>query len=731
MSKRNPISSIETGIRNLDAVFGAGLPKGSVSLIAGPPGAGKTILAQQLCFHTVSPRNRVLYFNTLSEPTAKTLRYMKQFEFFDAKKLDHDFHFVDLGVIVRSMGLEQTSSLIMDRIKKIKPSIVIIDSFKTFDDLAKSKEELRKFAYEVFVKLMAWEATALLLGEYGSHEQVTNPLFSVIDGLITLTQRESSGEQQRFLQVVKMRGTAHSRDEHPFVITSSGIEVFAPRVTIRREPHGEEQDARCKTGIEKLDELLGEGIPRGSSLLIAGVAGTGKTVMSLEFLYRGALAGEKGILFSFEETTERLLAAAQGMGWDLAGEIERGMVELVFVPQPEIVVEGHLLMIRERVAALGARRIAIDSISVFLHKIKDPQIAREKVFQLASIVQNTGAVGFFATDIPYGSIQISRFGVEETVVDGVILLSSTEEGFERHRYVEVYKLRNTAHLKGRHSMVIGIGGIQVFPRYAEDAAEVPPAALGLAERLPSGIQGLDPLMGGGLLQRSATLLVGSAGIGKSTMGLQFILEGVTRSEPGLIFTLEESPEQLEATGEALGMPLRRWIEKGLVQIVYLSRERVRSAQFLSILGDHIRTLRARRVLLDGVGYMECESAHADDLRRLLSKLVARFKRLDVTCVLTAESRSLHFGDTITEGGLSPVADNLLLLRYVSIDDELAPAIRIVKTRGSAHARGTYVFHLGTGGAHVTSTPLKSASPRAAGARPSFARKASRTKGRGR
>ena len=128
-----------------------------------------------------------------------------------------------------------------------------------------------------------------------------------------LSQREQSGEQQRFIQVVKMRGTDHSRDEHPFVITANGIEVFAPRVTIQREPPPTGRRARAaRPASRKLDELLGEGIPRGSSLLIGGVAGTGKTVLSLEFIYRGAQAGEKGILFSFEETEERLRAAARG-----------------------------------------------------------------------------------------------------------------------------------------------------------------------------------------------------------------------------------------------------------------------------------------------------------------------------------------------------------------------------------------------------------------------------------
>src|SRR5687767_15884172 len=114
------------------------------------------------------------------------------------------------------------------------------------------------------------------------------------------------------------------------------------------------------------------------------------------------------------------------------------MVEIVFIPQPDIMVEAHLLMMQQRIAAMKARRVVIDSVSVFLHKVTDPQLAREKIFHLCSIVQNEGAVGFFPTDIPYGSQLVSRFGVEETVVDGVIILTSKEENLERHRYIEVY-----------------------------------------------------------------------------------------------------------------------------------------------------------------------------------------------------------------------------------------------------------------------------------------------------
>lgn len=700
MTSKNDHARIETGVRNLDALFAGGVPKGSCTVICGPPGSGKTILTQQISFHNASADKRVLYFSTLSEPTAKTLRYLKAFGFFDAKKFEAAMQFVDLGVLLRAKGLEETSTLIMERVKKVKPAFVVIDSFKALDDLAKSREELRKFGYELAVNLMAWETTTFLLGEYGDEDILTSPLFSIVDGLIRMSQRRESGEQQRFIQIVKMRGADHSRDEHAFAITSSGIEVFAPRLTIRREARGPLKD-RCKTGITKLDALLGDGIPRGSSLLVSGVAGTGKTILLLEFLYRGAQAGERGILFSFEETEERLRAAARGLGWDLDQEIARGMVEIVFIPQPEIMVERDLLMMQERVAARQIRRVAIDSASVFLHKVRDPQIAREKVFQLASVIQNAQAVGFLATDIAYGSSQISRFGVEETVVDGVILLTSTEEGLERHRYVEVYKLRNTAHLKGRHSMTIGPGGITVFPRYAAEAElHEPPPSFEPSRRLPSGVPGFDELCDGGLLHRSATILSGSTGIGKSTFGLQFILEGIRRNEPGLYVSLEEGTAQILTTAESLGLPLRDGLDRKLVDLVYLSPQQIRGSQFLTILADKIESMKIRRLVLDGAGHIVADGQGSEERRQLLAALITRFKLLGVTSLLTLEASAMYSTSTVTDHGFSPIADNLVLLRYVESSGENRPSLAVVKMRGSAHDRSTYLFSITTGGIRI-------------------------------
>ena len=471
------IPCIATGVPNLDLILGDGIPKGSVTIVAGPPGSGKSILAQQFCFHNATAEAQAVYFTTLSEPMAKSLLYMGQFSFFDIRKINTIIHFVDLGEIMRSEGPEGATKALLDHVKRIKPAFVVIDSFKSFDDFNRTGGEMRKFGHQIAVQLMAWEATALLLGEYAPDDYQTRPFFSIADGLLSLEHRETSGEWQGFVQVLKMRGIAHSRDPHAFSIGSDGLRAFTPRISIRRGPEANMQRRdvpRLTSGITGLDELLDGGIPNGSSVLLSGGPGTGKTVLLLDFIYQGALAGEKGILFSFEETPERLRAAAQGLGWDLDKQVAIGMVEVVFIPQTDINLEADLVMMQERVTALGARRIAIDSVSVFLHKVNDKRIAQEKVFQLATIVQVAGAVGFFATDIPYGTDLLSRFGIEETIVDGVILLTATEDGFLRKRYLEVYKLRNTAHAMGRHELVIGgKGRVAVYPRLIEDGAAPP------------------------------------------------------------------------------------------------------------------------------------------------------------------------------------------------------------------------------------------------------------------
>lgn len=266
-------------------------------------------------------------------------------------------------------------------------------------------------------------------------EVKNNPISSIVDGIIILNSRETAGEEQRYIQIHKMRGTQHDRNRHAMTIR---------RDSISDTNGGETQ--RMKIGIKGVDQLLGAGIPWGSSLLVSGTAGIGKTLFLLETIYRGAKeSGEKGLFFSFEETPERLLASAQTMGWDLQEQISKGRIEIIFIPQTEILVEANIQMI----------------FDILFHMIDHSSVIREKVFLLATIVQRSHAIGFFSSDIPFGSNQVSRFGVEEALVDEVILLSNEIGSDIPKRHLEVYKLRNTDHTPGRHDVSIQKGGFQI------------------------------------------------------------------------------------------------------------------------------------------------------------------------------------------------------------------------------------------------------------------------------
>ena len=572
-----------TGVPNLDAVLGGGVPLYSLNFIAGSPGTGKTILVQQMLFNHVSPSfspplaggkkggagggeerrgGKALYLTTVSEPMLKVLRYLQQLTFFDEDAFGQRVLYQDIGRVVLDHPLPEVADHTMRLVEEHRPEVLVIDSIKAVRDLAGERSEFRRFCYDLSVRLAVASCTTFLVGEYDRSDLAEGAEFTIADGILYLDIAQQEGEQHRFLQVCKLRGRAIQMAPFPFVISSEGVRILSPALTLRRRETGlEVEGERISTGIAGLDVLLRGGLRRGRSIILSGVSGTGKTTLALQFLVHGADQGEKGLLFSFEETPGRLHRMAEGFGWDLRDLEERGLLRIVFIPQTDIRVEEHLEQMIQEVEAFQPCRFVVDSFSVFLHKVKDPAVQREKTYQLATLVQRAGAVGILTSDIPAGETQrLSHFGVEETVADGTIVLSTEMEGLRRKRYLEVFKMRAAGHVAGRHRMEITGQGIEVFYVAAPDLSQVetPP---------PLVFEPVEGVIGDGLPYGSAWLVRGDPGVGKSTLAYQFAIEGLRRKEAVLYIAADVPGSLVRQAMESFGFLPDPYIESGQLVIL--------------------------------------------------------------------------------------------------------------------------------------------------------------------
>jgi circadian clock protein KaiC len=281
--EKHSLKLLSTGVSGLDEVLGGGLPEFSFNLLAGSPGSGKTTLVHQLTFANASKERPALYFTVVGEPPLKMLRYQQQMDFFDGDKVGSAIHFVDLSQEVLTGSLDSVLETIVQKVKAINPSIVVVDSFRTVlranVGVAQGEIELQGFLQRLALHLTSWQVTSFLVGEYGEGEMNDNPVFTVADGILWLSQSRERNSIVRKLEVMKVRGQAAVPGLHTFRISSRGIQVF-PRTTSRIEGRDRFlEKRRASLGVAGLDELMGGGLPAGDATLVAGPSGTGKTIL--------------------------------------------------------------------------------------------------------------------------------------------------------------------------------------------------------------------------------------------------------------------------------------------------------------------------------------------------------------------------------------------------------------------------------------------------------------------
>ena len=463
--KRVQIDRLPSGVSKLDDILGGGWPEYSFNVIVGQPGSGKTTLAHQFMFANASPERRAVYFTVLGEPTIKMLRYQQQFSFFDMAKVNDAIHFSNLTAEALTGDLGQVLNAIVAKVEQLAPRIVIVDSFRTLAmKAADGQMDLQEFVQRLAIKLTSWQATTFLLGEYPEEQIREHPVFTMADGLVTLTQRVERNSMVRQVQVMKVRGNAPQPGLHTVRISQDGVRAFPRMLKPIEEVQGTVSSELISTGISGLDEMLGGGTLRGNAVLIAGPVGSGKTTTAVQFLAEGAKHREPGVLVIFEETTPKYLDQARSFGIDLEAMVKEGLLEIVYVRPLDLSVDETLYAIQMAVDKVQARRVVLDSISG-LEAALAPAFKEdflESLYRLLGALTGAGVTILLTVEVlePYDEMRFSPHPISFLTHDIVLHRYFEREG-ELQTFMTVIKTRARRHSRQLRAYEVTSKGIVV------------------------------------------------------------------------------------------------------------------------------------------------------------------------------------------------------------------------------------------------------------------------------
>lgn len=443
-----PFPLLQTGVPGLDEVLGGGLPALSFNLIAGGPGSGKTTMAMQFLFANATVERPGLFITLLGETSLKMMRYQRRFGFFDAGRVGSTVHFLNLSEEALAGDLDTVLARIVSEVGLLHPGVVVVDSFRSLVRTAEndaSDSNLERFVQRLALHLTTWEITSLLIGEYREQE-LRNPVFTVADGIIWLTQAIDRNSVVRKLQVVKSRGVAHMPGLHTLKITGTGVQVY-PRVPELPGSPRPVNSHRLSTGIPALDALMGGGIPVGDSVVLAGPTGSGKTTFAMQFVEAGLRAGESAVVASFEERPDVYLSRARATDVDLEAAVRDNRLRIIYLRPLDLSVDETLEEIRMAVADTGATRVVIDSISGFEMALAPTfrEDFRESLYRLIGALTRLGVTMYSTVEVvEQGGLQLTGYRVS-FLTDVIISQRYVEIEGTLRRALVVVKMRGSDH----------------------------------------------------------------------------------------------------------------------------------------------------------------------------------------------------------------------------------------------------------------------------------------------
>lgn len=459
-----------------------------------------------------------------------------------------------------------------------------------------------------------------------------------------------------------------------------------------RPPKQPELD-RAATGVEGFDDLVEGGFPRGDLILLAGHPGSGKTMFSTQFLYTGATKyGEPGIYASFAENREAFLRNMQRAHMDFEALEEKNLFRFIdFVTVKEQAIDAALATVMAEIDALKARRLVIDSFSAmaqaFSEKI-DARIVLHTV--LGRMTRLSKVTTLLIAEKSLGSEALGG-GMEEFVSDAVLVLTHTLERGHMQRHFDIVKMRGTSASRARLNYDITDHGIVLYP-----ALEAKPANKVFHDRVGTGIDGLDRMLGGGPYRGSTMLFMGESGTGKTTSALQFLMRGATNKERTLYVSYEESPEELARQAQGFGWNINNLVDSGLVKITSYFPEPYNVDKIFADTRKLIQDFKPSRFVVDSLTSLE-NAMTEDEFFRAIRRMESRFKAEGVTALVTARTSE---GGLPSDFWISSLMDVIVSLRQVESESALRRALVIFKARGIPHDSSIKEFEIGSKGVVV-------------------------------
>lgn len=468
------IHKLPTGVRGLDDILGGGIPEFSFNIIAGTPGCGKTTLAHQIIFANATARRPALYFTVLGEPALKMLRYQQQYSFFDDSKLGKAIRFINLSDVVLEKSLDAVLEEIIKEVTATNPGVVVVDSFRTVVRKAMASDselEMQSFIQRLAQFLTSWEATSFLVGEYTVDEMRDNPLFTVADGLLWLSQVAERNSVVRKLQIYKLRGVASVPGLHTIRINDDGMQAFSRTLGLIGQKSKPSRRRRLSVGVPELDKMIGGGILEGDSLLIAGPSGTGKSALATQFIAEGLRKGEPGIMAIFEERPKGYTDRANSFGLNLETPQQKEKLEILYLRPLDLSVDETMQEILDAIKRVGAKRLVIDSLVGFEMALAPGFRAdfRESLYRMIAALTGAGVTILSTVEVEdkFTEMSFSHYTIS-FLTDDIIRLRYVEIDGQLRKVMVVIKMRGGNHSKDIREYVITDKGVVVIhPRSTE------------------------------------------------------------------------------------------------------------------------------------------------------------------------------------------------------------------------------------------------------------------------